>query len=180
MDRHGDWIQIYSGKPYWPLDPRPEDVDIIDIAAALSKLCRFTGHTTRFYSVAEHSVLVSKSVPEEFAKWGLLHDAAEAYLCDLPAPIKSQPEFSDYRIAEKKNMVCIATHFGLCPKVPAEVKVIDRRIWQDERAALMNPSILQWSCDKYDDLQPLGVEIHGWYPDTAFDVFLDRYREIVS
>lgn len=69
-DRRGDWIQTFTGRRFWPLDPRPEDVCIEDIAHALSLKCRFGGHCTRFYSVAEHSVHVSNYVPAEFALWG--------------------------------------------------------------------------------------------------------------
>ena len=81
--RIGDWMQTYTGERFWPLDPRIEDIHIRDISMALGKLCRYGGHTIFFYSVAEHSVLVSEYVPEEYALWGLLHDASEAYLSDI-------------------------------------------------------------------------------------------------
>lgn len=58
-ERAGDWMQTFTGRQFWPMDPRPEDLDILDIAHALSLLCRFGGHCQRFYSVAEHSVHVS-------------------------------------------------------------------------------------------------------------------------
>ncbi|MFN9113590.1 MAG: phosphohydrolase, partial [Bacteroidota bacterium] len=70
------WIQTFSGIAFWPLDPKPEHVRIADIAHALSMKCRYNGHTRKFYSVAEHSVLVSRHVPEEDALWALLHDAS--------------------------------------------------------------------------------------------------------
>ena len=82
--RNGSWLQTYTGIQFWPLDPRPEEIDIQDIAHALSLLCRFNGHCQRFYSVAEHSVHVSTILAPEFGLWGLLHDAAEAYLSDIP------------------------------------------------------------------------------------------------
>jgi hypothetical protein len=65
----GDWIQTATGRPFWPIDPRPEDIDIEDIAHALSMLCRFGGHCLRFYSVAEHSVLLSQYVAPEHKLW---------------------------------------------------------------------------------------------------------------
>ena len=84
----------YTGRQFFPLTPRQEDIDIEDIAHSLSRLCRFNGHCKSFYSVAEHSYRISYIVPPEFALWGLLHDAGEAYLSDLPRPIKHQiPEF---------------------------------------------------------------------------------------
>jgi hypothetical protein len=86
--RVGDWIQTYSGRQFWPLDPRVEDVHLEDIAHALSNVCRYTGHVREFYSVAEHSVHVSWSCEPEDALWGLLHDASEAYLADMARPVK--------------------------------------------------------------------------------------------
>lgn len=87
-ERKGDWIQTYTGRQFWPLDPKPEEVCIEDIAHALSQQCRYAGHTIRFYSVAQHSVEIALRVPRAAALWGLLHDAAEAYLVDLPRPVK--------------------------------------------------------------------------------------------
>jgi 5'-deoxynucleotidase YfbR-like HD superfamily hydrolase len=86
--RLGDWMQTFSGKRFYPLDPRPEDIRLMDIAHALSHVCRFNGHTRFFYSVAQHSVLVSLMGPEDAAAARLLHDASEAYICDLPRPLK--------------------------------------------------------------------------------------------
>ncbi|MFG0247924.1 MAG: phosphohydrolase, partial [Phycisphaeraceae bacterium JB051] len=78
------WIQTYTGKAFYPLREDPGIIDIRDIAHALSLQCRFNGHCSDFYSVAQHSVHVSEVVPQAFALWGLLHDAAEAYMSDLP------------------------------------------------------------------------------------------------
>ena len=83
-ERIGDWIQTYTGRQFWPLDPRVDEIHIEDIAHSLSMRCCYGGHLTDFYSVAEHSVLVSLHVPQEFALWGLLHDAAEAPHRHLP------------------------------------------------------------------------------------------------
>ena len=88
------------------------------MAHSLSQICRFLGHTDGFYSVAQHSVLVSEHVPHEDALWGLLHDASEAYLCDLPAPIKRDPEMSIYRIAEDRLMLAVCERYGLPPEMP--------------------------------------------------------------
>jgi len=90
----GPGIRTRSGW-FYPFDPRPEEIHIRDIAHALSMLCRFGGHVRSFYSVAQHSVLVSLNVPEEFALVGFLHDATEAYIGDMVAPIKRQlPRFN--------------------------------------------------------------------------------------
>lgn len=85
--RRGDWMMTYSGRAFWPLDPRADEIDPLDIAHALSMLCRYGGHVRRFYSVAEHCVLMSHAVAPEHALWALLHDATEAYMVDLPRPI---------------------------------------------------------------------------------------------
>ena len=65
--RKGDWMQTYTGRQFWPIDPRANEVHIEDIAHALSMMCRYNGHCRTFYSVAEHSVLVSQHVPPEHA-----------------------------------------------------------------------------------------------------------------
>jgi hypothetical protein len=106
-ERKGDWIQTFTGKAFWPLDPRLEEVDPIDIAHSLAQQVRFAGHTPEPYTIAQHSVLVSRRAEElatagsllgvtEIAQWGLLHDAMEAYVVDVPRPVKrSLPEYQD-------------------------------------------------------------------------------------
>ena len=128
--RKGDWFQTYSGRQFWPCDPKPEEIYLVDIAHALSNQCRFAGHCQRFYSVAQHSVIVSEQVPFEHAVWGLLHDAAEAYLVDLPRPIKRHSVLGrEYKLLEEQLQTCIAWRFGLqnTPEIPACVHVADDR-----------------------------------------------------
>jgi hypothetical protein len=83
MDRDG-FLGTFSGLRFWPLDPEPEKILIADIAHALAHQCRFGGHASKFYSVSENSVHVSRRCAPEDALWGLLHDASEAYLVELP------------------------------------------------------------------------------------------------
>ncbi|QKX44275.1 hypothetical protein HPE42_20935 [Escherichia coli] len=83
------YIQTLSGKKFDYLNSTTDDVEIEDIATALSHICRFSGHLPEFYSVAQHSVLCSQIVPPEFAFEALMHDAAEAYCRDIPAPPES-------------------------------------------------------------------------------------------
>ena len=111
--RRGDWIQTFTGQRFWPLDPHPDEVDIRDIAHALSMLCRFTGHTKRFWSVAEHSLLVARLAPERLKLAALLHDATEAYLSDISRPMKRQLEFAYYREAEARLLRVIGERFGV-------------------------------------------------------------------
>lgn len=170
--RIGDWLQTHSGKCFWPLDPRPDEVDIEDIAHSLSMRCRYGGHVTKFYSVAEHSVHVSMHVPQEFALWGLLHDAAEAYSADVPRPLKRN--LPDWKPIEAGIMLAVCRHFGLPEVEPAIVKQIDFAMTTDERAALMKPCHRDWG-----DLPPkVGAGIVGYTPPRARGLFLRRFAAL--
>lgn len=111
---HKTAIRTFTGKYINPLDPDPEMICIEDIAHALSNICRFGGHSRRFYSVAQHSVIVSQLVPEREQLAALLHDAAEAYLMDIPRPIKHQ--IPQYIVAEQNLFKAISEKF----KIPAQ------------------------------------------------------------
>jgi hypothetical protein len=116
-------IQIGSGAYFDLLNPDPATVRVEDIAAALSRLCRFTGHCRRFYSVAQHSTLVSRLVPPELARWGLYHDAAEAYLGDVASPLKRL--LPDYKAIEHRVEEAVFAALGLYGPMPPEVKRAD-------------------------------------------------------
>ena len=174
-ERIGDWIQTFTGRQFWPLDPYWTEVDIIDIAHALSMLCRYGGHSRRFYSVAEHSVLISHRVPKEHALFGLLHDAAEAYVVDVPRPLKHQ--LPDYIEIENNVHNAIKCAFGLRFAEPAEVKDADLRICVDEMRVLM---VNRHSWRNHDNLEPLGVPISCWSPTEAERRFLERFTELTS
>jgi len=169
----GDWMQTFTGRQFYPMDPHPNDVDPLDIAHALSLLCRYNGHVTRFYSVAEHCILMSRAVAPDHALWALLHDATEAYVGDMIRPLKrSMP---DYRAAEDQVMRAIAARFGIADAMPAEVHEADSRILLTERDALMRPSGHAWGID---GLEPLPVEIIGWPPRVAEREYLARLAEL--
>jgi uncharacterized protein len=88
----------YTGKIVHLPEPLEDEIDILDIAHALSQMCRFTGHTSFFYSVGYHSILASEFVePAHLALEALLHDAHEAYIADLPRPIKLLDEMAGYK-----------------------------------------------------------------------------------
>jgi hypothetical protein len=173
--RNGDWIQTYSGLKMYPLDPRPEEICIEDIAHALSNICRFTGHCSQFYSVAQHSVYVSTHVSETNALWGLLHDASEAYLCDIARPVKHSEPFAGYRIAEKRLQSVIAEKFGLSPIQPEEIDVADKLLLVTEARdlGLFTP---EWDHFK---ITPLEMKIHPVPPENAKRVFLD-WLEVIQ
>lgn len=170
----GDWTQTFSGKQFWPMSPRVEDVCIEDIAHALSMLCRYGGHCLRFYSVAEHSVLLSRAVSPENALWALLHDAAEAYLVDVPRPIKRH--LGGYAAAEVRVMQTVTQKFGLQNRAPGEVLQADNRILNDERAQNMAPTPRPWFIGD----RPLGVTLQFWTPAAAELHFLQRFDELTG
>lgn len=180
MSARGNWMQTFTGKQFYPLDPRPEDVDPVDIAHSLSLICRYGGHTTRFYSVAEHCVLLSQAVAPEHALWALLHDATEAYVGDMVRPLKSH--MPTYQMIEYKVWGAIALRFGIdqpdaLPKLmPLEVKEADSRILLDERAAVMPPTDDRW---EVDDLEPLGVQVIGLSPEWAEHDYLSRLGDLL-
>src|SRR3954470_19444458 len=128
--RKGDWMCTFTGRQFWPGDSRPEDVCIEDLAHALSIENRFAGHLPAPYSVAQHSLLVADILRHKFPEdrklqlWGLLHDAPEAYLKDIPRPLKSQLGAA-YPTLEHGVMQSIATKFGLSMPQPREVHRAD-------------------------------------------------------
>lgn len=168
--RTGDWMQTASGREFWPLDPRPEEVYIGDIAHALSNLCRYAGHTRAFYSVAQHSVLVARNLPDELRLWGLLHDAPEAYVVDIPRPLK--PFLTGYATIEARVMGCIQKRFGLSDPMPKEVKRVDAAILGDEAVALMMPPPRPW---RLAEPRP-GIAIHPWPQERAYREFMAEFE----
>lgn len=176
QNRHGDFMQTYTGRKFWPMDPRSDEVCIRDIAHSLSLQCRFAGHCRRFYSVAEHSVLIARWVrgqtDAQTALWGLLHDASEAYLIDVPRPVK--PFLSGYKAAESKVMAAVCQRFGLPLRMPAVVHEADDRIIADE---LVNLVPMAWHA-RHDD--PLGVTLRYWSPAEAEVEFLETFRAMTG
>lgn len=185
-----DWIQTFTGRKFYPFTPQSQDVEIIDIAHALSNLCRFTGHCVRFYSVAEHCVRVSFRAEElgarlqptrrfELVRLGLMHDAAEAYVNDLARPVKHQPELADYRNAEALVWKAIAEKFGLSSVLPEEIHQADNELLFTERRDLFPYVHPEWNQTVKKVYEPLAhVEIAGWYPNKAEAYFLKRFREL--
>jgi len=171
----GTWIQTRSGKRFYPLDPKPEHVDLRDIAHALARQCRFSGHTSRFYSVAEHSVRVAMRVFEEsddpvLALLGLLHDASEAYLVDLPRPLKRDPAFAPYLAAERACMDAILRHVGFTStELPEIVKRADAALLADEAQEFMRPVSPEWLAEMPPP-KPMKDE-PGWSPKRAETAF---------
>lgn len=169
----GDWMQTFSGRRFYPLDPRPEDIEPGDIAHALSLICRYAGHVSRFYSVAEHCVLMSRSVAPEHALAALLHDATEAYLVDVPRPLKLH--LPDYRRIEANVWTAIAWRFNVDLDLPADVHEADTRILVNETAVLM-ANREAWA--SLEGIEPLAVTVAAWSPWRAKREYLQRLREL--
>lgn len=170
-------MQTFTGRAFFPLDPLPEDVSPLDIAHALSNICRFGGHTRVHYSVAEHCVILSHVVRPENALAALLHDAAEAYMGDMVRPLKRHmPQYAE---AEDTLLATIFYVFGLEPGIPAEVHDVDNRILMDERAALLETPPLPWYQDE-QDAKPLDVEIQAWSAHRAEREWYGRLMELTE
>jgi uncharacterized protein len=182
VDEPGPFIQTLSGRRVNPLDASPEDIDPSDIARALANLCRFGGHSKAFYSVAQHSTIVCDlleergATPDELMA-ALLHDAAEAYLGDVPHPIKHRSELgAAFRAAEKDLEKVIAERFAL-PEASARIKPLDRALLSTERRIF---SEVTWHWPELDGAEDLGLEIEPWAPARAQEEFTRRYERIAA
>lgn len=175
-ERSGNWFLSVKGRQLYPLDLRPEDVDIEEIAHSLAHQCRFQGHAKEFYSVGEHSVRLSLQLPEELALCGLLHDSMESYCGDMIRPLKrSLPE---YQAIEDRIWLAIAERFGLSVELPPEIKVADNRMLQTERRDLLAPHTWSWAEDQIADpgALPYDFRIHPWSPVAARARFLHEFE----
>lgn len=176
--RLGDWHQTYTGKKFWPLDPNAEEICIEDIAHSLSLLCRFGGHCKEFYSVAQHSVMGARAIynsnysSEYLALHFLLHDAAEAYICDLPRPVKKHSELGRlYKEVEHKLELVIASKFNLEYPMPALIKVTDSRMLLTEKRDLLADPPGAWKEDE-GDFPLFHFKISSWTPQEAENEFM--------
>jgi len=161
-------IITYAGKYVDPLDFKPEDADIGVIAHALSNICRFTGHLSKFYSVAQHSVHVAERVMEltndpHLGMRALLHDASEAYIADVSRPVKRHSEMGTYRMVEIAIQRAIYTKFGCLLNTTGE---------------------RDWITNADNDLLGLeAVQLGGWNIDDGTGLWPDKpsfYRTIIS
>jgi len=176
-DRQGTWFPLYSGRRFWPLDPRPQDIDIRDIAHSLARLNRFNGHTTYSYSVAQHSVLVSRLLPSPFKLFGLMHDAGECYLGDVITPIKMLIR-DFYEPVEEKVMLAVAWKYGfesafVDPVARLAVKQADTVMLATEARDLTTWGVLRRALTELPLDQPIG---ECWDAHRAEANFIEEFN----
>lgn len=203
--KSGQWIMTASGKRFDYETPKMESIDIEDIATALSNTCRYSGHCGSFYSVAEHSVLVSFLVDQEmigapFA--GLMHDAAEAYCCDVPLPLKesmrldSLPRKSPYHDIIGRVETAIRRKFIVRhnEEVATEVKYCDvLSCLMEAKTFFGHRNMADWPfyspdriAEGYERLGLVSFECRpdffkgnqGMTPRSARTLFLERFHEL--
>lgn len=160
------WIQTYTGRIVHPLDPSPDEIALEDIAHALALQCRFAGHCRVFYSVAEHSVRVCQVLPDTWKAWGLMHDAAEAYLNDITRPVKSY--FKEYRRFEDQLLKAVGERFNLGFGPGGTVTDMDNTLLATEARDLLGPAPDMWSPLP----EPLPDKIEPWAWQEAEERFL--------
>lgn len=188
--RVGTWVQTASGHKLWPLDPRPGDIWLIDIARGLANECRYGRQMKQrglWYSVAEHCVLVSRFVAErypdhpEWAREALLHDGDEAYgFGDIPRPLKHDPRIKPLVTPiEERWQVAIFERFGITSTVESRraIKEIDNLIILDEIPALMRSPEL-YSIRHPETVPRLGATIACWSPPLAEVAFLVEFAAL--
>lgn len=192
--RRGDWMETWQGVRFFPLDPRPEEVLLADIAHHLSRINRYNGAAQiEHYSVAEHSVLMANALhregcPPEVCYQALMHDAAEAYIGDMVRPLKRQPELRGFVDAEAVMWRAIVDGNDVLSsfkeaggyELDRRVKEADNRILVDERAQVMRQNGNTWGIDH---LEPMGVKIYGLTPDEAEKAFIRterKFRELAG
>lgn len=169
------WILTNSGKKLHPLAPKPEEISIKDIAKSLSQLCRFTGHSNFFYSVAHHSIIVSEIVDKKYRLQALLHDASEFALNDFNSILKHSGAFQDYIYYESKMQSAIYAKFKLPTEEPKEVKDADIKVLETELRDLMTlPE------DYKPKVEPLTTKIIPYTSSSVEALFLHTFRGLVA
>lgn len=166
-----DWLQTYTGRQFYPTAPRAEDVNILDIAHALSNTCRYGGHCEWHYSVAQHSYYVSFEVPKEYQLEALLHDATEAYCVDVPRPLKKS--LTNYKEIEDRIWTAVSERFNLGEKLPECVHWADNAVLLAEKEQLLKPSA-PWAITG----EPAKIQILRWDPEFAEQMFLGRFDQL--
>lgn len=185
------WMQTYTGRQFYLFKPDPADINILDISRALSHQCRWNGHTTHFYSIASHSVRVSQLCSPPAKRWGLMHDAAEAYTGDVISPFKAG--LPDFQLAERRIERAVKQKFGIDvpDEVAREVKQVDMWVaFEEARFLLPHPQMVErWGVNP-PPLTPYmeAILLHdqpmdhynraNTRPDSAMGAFERQFRNV--
>ena len=169
-------IRTRSGAYVNVFDPKPEMFEIEDIAHALSHQCRFSGHLPNFYSVAQHCVLASLRVHPDYAYDALMHDSSEAYLLDIPSPIKQH--ITNYKSLEDSVMKVLADKFKFRYPLEQPVKQVDLEMlhWEWEHLMIGRPYV---AYNTYEG-SVLEEPEKPWNHKKAKQEFLKRYNELLG
>lgn len=179
LKKHANtYIETYTGKKFDVFNPQPEDISIVDVAHALSMMCRYNGHCKYFFSVAEHSINVCDFVAKtsnnkKLLLWGLLHDATEAYLADITSPVK--PYLSNYVELEQKIMGVICGKFGLQVGMPTVIHEADIEMLRAEAYQLMTSKGVNWKANMESDTPIIEMKLKCYSPDEAKLFFLEKF-----
>lgn len=167
-----DCIRTFTGKYVNIFKPDVSMFCIKDIAHALSMIPRFGGHLPGFYSVAQHSLAVCNSVGNDYQLQALMHDASEAYLMDIPSPIKHN--LWNYQDIEEELMYNIAHVFKFDWPIYEQVKLADRKMlqWEWDNLMVSETTGRYWTSD--------GIKVTYWTPAQAEYNFLRKYDEITK
>jgi uncharacterized protein len=180
MNRRGNWMLSLKGHQLWPMDLRPEDLDIEEIAHALSNICRFGGHCRTFYSVAQHSVFVAECVSTPNKRTALLHDATEAYVGDVVRPLKVN--LVGYEEIESAAWQAVSSAFRLPEHLPEEVELADARVLLAEKRDLLNnrnDHVWDFPQCRFPDASPFPARpISPLLPTEARRLFLDNWATL--
>lgn len=191
-NRIGDWMTTFTGRQFWPMDPRSDEVDILDIAHSLSLVCRFGGHCLYHYSVAQHSILTALVVDKtdsdcpyidgtefvslsknKLALSALLHDASEAYIGDLIRPVKRSLPSPGIAEIESRLTAAIFQRFNIPYPALGVVGWADEVMLREEHRQVLNDG-REWQVDSVDGPQ---IEITKWTPEFAMERFLAMFKE---
>jgi hypothetical protein len=169
----GPSIMLQSGAWFDFGSPQSSPFTIDDIAHGLANICRYSGQCNRFYSVAEHSLLVSETAVG-FELEALMHDAAEAFLGDITRPLKQM--LPDYKQIEGKVERAIFSRFHIQTPLPRQVKQADLRVLAAEQRQIMPPGTDGWL--RGQDVVPAPIVVRHLPPEEAKLAWLERFEAL--
>jgi uncharacterized protein len=169
-------VSTKSGRRVALLNPSPSQIVIGDIAHGLAHQCRFNGQTSKFYSVAQHSVLVASILPRELRLAGLLHDASEAYLGDVVQPLKDL--LPEYQAIEENFCKVLGMRFGVNLQHNDAIRHADLVVLATERRDLMPMDMADWS--SIAGITPMSRTIKPMTPEAASAQFMEMFFTLTN